>query len=159
MKYAFIDEMAGEGYWWLSVALACELLGVSRSGFYDWRARRTRPATAREREQLLLAAIVVEHIASKRRYGSPRIHAELQDQGWRVGVNRIARLMAREGIEGRSSRRRRRSLTGSTSTVRRSETGSTPSGAAPISLRWCRSRRRTPGCARRWPRPNLTGRS
>ncbi len=112
MKYAFIDEMAGKGYWWFSVALACELLGVSRSGFYDWRARRTRPATPGELEQqLLLAAIVVEHIASKRRYGSPRIHAELQDQGWQVGVNRIARLMAREGIEGRSSRRRRHSLT------------------------------------------------
>jgi transposase InsO family protein len=58
-----------------------------------------------------LAAIVVEHIASKRRYGSPRIHAELQDQGWRVGVNRIARLMAEQGIEGRSSRMRRHSLT------------------------------------------------
>ena len=112
MKFAFIDEMDGKGYWWFSVALACELLGVSRSGFYDWRARRTRPTTSGEREQqLLLAAIVVEHIASKRRYGSPRIHAELQDQGWRVGVNRIARLMAREGIEGRSSRMRRHSLT------------------------------------------------
>ncbi len=104
--------MDGEGYWWFSIVLACDLLGVSRSGFYDWRARRTRPATAAEREaRLLLAAIVVEHIASKRRYGSPRIHAELQEQGWQVGVNRIARLMAQEGIEGSSSRRRRHSLT------------------------------------------------
>jgi putative transposase len=102
--------MAGKGLWWFSVALACELLEVSRSGFYDWRARRQRPATPREREeQLLIAAITVEHIASNYRYGSPRIHAELVDQGWKVGVNRIARLMALHGLEGRSGRRRRHS--------------------------------------------------
>jgi putative transposase len=112
VKYAWIDEMAGKRLWWFSVALACELLGVSRSGLYDWRARRSRPATARQREQqLLVAAITVEHVASSYRYGSPRIHAELQAQGWRVGENRIARLMRGHGLEGRSGRRRRHSLT------------------------------------------------
>ena len=112
MKYAFIDKMAGKDLWWFSIALACELLGVSRSGFYDWRARQRRPATARERDQqLLLAAITVEHIASKKRYGSPRIHAELAAQGWRVGINRVARLMRLHGLEGRSGRLRRHSLT------------------------------------------------
>lgn len=112
MKYAWIDEMSGQELWWFSIALACELLEVSRSGFYDWRERRQRPATPRQREeQLLVAAITVEHIASKQRYGSPRIHAELVAQGWQVGVNRIARLMALHGLEGRSGRRRRHSLT------------------------------------------------
>ena len=112
MKYAWIDEMDGRDLWWFSIALACELLGVSRSGFYDWRERRQRPMTAREREQqLLIAAITVEHIASKKRYGSPRIHAELAAQGWRVGVNRVARLMRLHGLEGRSGRLRRHSLT------------------------------------------------
>ena len=47
MKFAFIDETDRKGYWWFSVALACELLGVSTSGFYDWRARRTRPTPPR----------------------------------------------------------------------------------------------------------------
>jgi putative transposase len=112
VKYAWIDKMAGRGLWWFSVALACELLQVSRSGFYDWRARRQRPATPREREQqLLLAAITVEHIASKRRYGSPRIHAELVEKGWQIGVNRVARLMRLHGLEGRSGRLRRHNLT------------------------------------------------
>ena len=112
MKYAWIDEMDGRQLWWFSIALACELLEVSRSGFYDWRTRRTRPTTEREREQqLLLAAVTVEHIASKQRYGSPRIHAELQAQGWRIGVNRVARLMRLHGLEGRSGRLRRHSLT------------------------------------------------
>jgi putative transposase len=112
VKYAWIDKMASKPLWWFSIALACKLLEVSRSGFYDWRERRGRPATPRQREeQLLVAAITVEHIASGYRYGSPRIHAELVDQGWRVGVNRIARLMALHGLEGRSGRRRRHSLT------------------------------------------------
>lgn len=112
MKYAWIDKMDGKDLWWFSIALACELLAVSRSGFYDWRARRARPASAYEREQqLLLAAITVEHIACKGRYGSPRIHAELQAQGWRVGVNRVARLMQLHGLEGRCGRLRRHSLT------------------------------------------------
>ena len=112
MKYAWIDKMDAEERWWFSIQLACELLEVSRSGFYDWRARQSRPATEAEREeQLLVAAITVEHIASKQRYGSPRIHAELIDQGWRVGVNRIARLMRLHGLEGRSGRRRRHNLT------------------------------------------------
>jgi putative transposase len=97
---------------WAAWALACELLEVSRSGFYDWQARRSRPATPAEREQqLLVAAITVEHIASKQRYGSPRIHAELIAQGWRVGVNRIARLMRLDGLKGRSGRLRRHNLT------------------------------------------------
>jgi putative transposase len=112
VKYAWIDEMDGRRLWWFSIALACKLLEVSRSGFYDWRARRGRPATASQREeQLLVAAITVEHIASSYRYGSPRVHAELVDQGWQIGVNRVARLMAAHGLEGRSGRRRRHNLT------------------------------------------------
>jgi putative transposase len=95
-----------------SIALACELLEVSRSGFCDWRARRSRAMPDAEREQrLLVAAITVEHIASGYHYGSPQIHAELQDQGWQIGVNRVARLMALHGLEGCSGRRRRHRLT------------------------------------------------
>ena len=112
MKYAWIDEMAGKQLWWFSVALACDLLGVSRSGFYDWRARRGAPASAYQREQqVLLAAIVVAHRSSGRRYGSPRIHADLVEAGWQVGVNRVARLMRTHGIAGRSGRIRRHHLT------------------------------------------------
>lgn len=112
MKYAWIEKMHAKDLWWFSIAVACELLEVSRSGFYDWRARRgRRPTTAEREQQLLVAAITVEHIASKGRYGSPRIHAELVDQGWQIGVNRVARLMAAHGLQGRSGRRRRHHLT------------------------------------------------
>lgn len=112
MKYAWIDRMDRKDLWWFSIALACELLEVSRSGFYDWRARRGRRLTPAQREErLLVAAITVEHIASKERYGSPRIHAELVDQGWQIGENRVARLMRVHGLQGRSGRLRRHNLT------------------------------------------------
>ena len=33
------------------------------------------------------------HADSRRRYGSPRVHASLRAEGKRVGCNRVARLM------------------------------------------------------------------
>ena len=41
------------------------------------------------------------------RYGSPRVHAELVDDGWRVSVNTVAASMARQGLQARPKRRRR----------------------------------------------------
>lgn len=112
MKFAWIDQMAErkadadhDELWWFSIALACEVLEVSTSGFYDWRARRDGPPTAREREQAeLLAEIRTIHKASNGAYGSPRVYAELRDKGWVLGENRVARVMAAHGIQGRSGR-------------------------------------------------------
>lgn len=106
MKFAWIDEQAERDPWWFSIALACEVLGVSTSGFYDWRARRDAPPTPREREQdHLLADIRRFHKASKGAYGSPRILADLREEGWVVNHKRVARLMAAHGIQGRSGRK------------------------------------------------------
>ncbi len=72
----------------------CEALGVSTSGYYDWI---DRPASARSiRHRELSEKTRSIHQASKRIYGSPRIHAELQDQGEVVGRNNIAMLMQRQ---------------------------------------------------------------
>lgn len=119
MKYAWIHEMDvrrsdddDDGLWWFSVSLACDVLQVSTSGFYDWRDRRDALPTDREREQAkLVAEIKAIHEASRGRYGSPRVFAELRDRGWIVGENRVARLMAAHGIRGRSGRRRRHHTT------------------------------------------------
>ena len=46
------------------------------------------------------------HAGSDGKYGSPRIYAELQDQGVRASRGRVARLMAASGIVGRRGRRR-----------------------------------------------------
>ena len=79
----------------------CAFYGVSKSGYYKWRQRK--PSARDKEDQLLLEKIQVIHRRSRRTYGSPRIHAELQDQGHRVGRNRVARLMQIDGIRGRSA--------------------------------------------------------
>jgi putative transposase len=47
----------------------------------------------------------VLHADSRRRYGSPRVHATLQAEGSPAGRNRVARLMRRHGIRARCRRR------------------------------------------------------
>jgi len=48
------------------------------------------------------------HQASRGTYGSPRVHAELQCDGDRVGENRVARIMRNHSIQARTKRRFRR---------------------------------------------------
>lgn len=85
----------------------CRELGVTRQGFYAWRARRDAPAGPRAAERARLgeeiSAIFFEH---KGRYGAPRVFVELRRRGFEVGVNRVAAIMAERGLVGRSGRRR-----------------------------------------------------
>jgi putative transposase len=85
--------------------VACRVLGVSRSGYYDWLGR---PASTRAQEnELLLKHIEKIHDDSRRTYGSPRVHAELRlEHGLSVNLKRVARLMREAGIQGLYRRRR-----------------------------------------------------
>jgi len=76
----------------------CELLGVSRSGYYAWRDRG--PSARGRRDEELTEMIEQIHSDSRGTYGSPRIHAELKAAGEAVGQKRVARLMREAGIEG-----------------------------------------------------------
>ena len=85
------------------VAVMCEVLRVSRSGYYAWAER---PPSARDREDAEVTEAIREaHAASYGTYGAPRVHAELRAQGVRVGKKRVARLMRAAGITGVSRRR------------------------------------------------------
>jgi transposase InsO family protein len=110
VKYAFIRHHASEH----PVALACRVLGVSRSGYHAWLAR---PEGARaEADRELTAMVEHAHTASRRTYGAPRLHAELRDRGVRVGRKRVARLMRQAGLRGASHPRKRRRASPSTPT-------------------------------------------
>jgi putative transposase len=85
------------------VRLLCRTLVVSCAGFYAW-CRRGPSLRARE-DSVLKAKIRAAHAASGKRYGSPRIHADLKADDHRVGRNRVARLMREDGIEGQRKRR------------------------------------------------------
>jgi putative transposase len=102
VSYAFIrDHVAC-----FPVSVMCEVLEVSRSGYYDWAARPESTWAAADRA--LAAEIRTAHAASRGRYGSPRVHAELRAHGRRVGRKRIARLMRAMGLSAGRKRRFRR---------------------------------------------------
>jgi transposase InsO family protein len=86
-------------------AVACRALGVSQAWFYKWRHGDASVQHAR-REQLKVA---IRRLFAKRlgKYGSPRITADLRDEGWRVSENTVAKLMAELGLQARRERRRK----------------------------------------------------
>ena len=83
---------------------ACRALGVSQAWFYKWRHGDASPRRAR-RQQLRIAIrrLFAAHRGS---YGSPRITADLRDEGWSVSVNTVATIMAEQGLRARPKRRR-----------------------------------------------------
>lgn len=84
------------------IRMMCRCLSVSASGFYAWRKRG--PSEHARRDDELREKIKTIHVESRKTYGSPRIHAELAEDGFEVGRKRVARLMAEEGIVGRRKR-------------------------------------------------------
>jgi putative transposase len=85
------------------VATQCRVLGVSPSGYYAWLDRG--PSARRVTDEALLKCIRTIHSVSRGTYGAPRIHAELVDEGWRIGRKRVARLMREAGLCGVSRRK------------------------------------------------------
>lgn len=80
------------------VAWLCEALLVSRSGYYDWKRRRSKPGAREAENTLLRGRIREEFVRSRQTYGSPRIAHALGCPGKR---NRIARLMRLERLYAR----------------------------------------------------------
>jgi putative transposase len=85
------------------IATMCQLLGVSASGYYAW-SRRPTSAHARRDEQLRVR-IRASFEASKQRYGSPRIHRDLLEEGERVSRKRVIRLMQEDDLVARRRKR------------------------------------------------------
>jgi len=99
MRYACIQRQRGE----FEVLLMCRVLEVTRSGFYAWL--KSVPSARARTEERLRGEVRAIHKMSGGSYGSPRIHAELQVRGQRVGRKRVARLMSQEGLRGKKRRR------------------------------------------------------
>jgi transposase InsO family protein len=98
VKFAFIQAEKAV----FPVTVLCRVLGVSRAGFY---AAQRRPVAARVIDDARLAVqIAAIHRASRRCYGSPRVHAELQAGGQGTSRKRVARLMRRAGLAARRRR-------------------------------------------------------
>jgi putative transposase len=88
-----------------NIGMLCELLGVSRSGYYRWQ--QPRP-TRRQREDTDLAAQIARfHRQSRGNYGAPRIVEDLREAGSPTSRRRCARLMKQLGVRGRKKHRRK----------------------------------------------------
>lgn len=99
MKYVFIQKHAGQH----GVVRLCSALGVSRGGYYSWLSRPESQRARKDRQ--LLPRIRAAFQESRRRYGSPRVHAELRDEGIGCGRHRVARLMREDRLQARPRRR------------------------------------------------------
>lgn len=87
-----------------SVKSMCQMLGVSRSGYYAWRSR---PDSQRgQANDRLLVRIREEYQLSRKTYGSPRISAALRKKGVTCSRKRVARLMRLDHIAARRVRKR-----------------------------------------------------
>lgn len=99
MKFDFIADSLKE----FPVEVCCEVLEVSRSGYY---AARQRPPSARERRREELAGQIQRvHAENRQVYGSPRVYKALVEEGVKVCRNTVADVMKEREIRAKVSRK------------------------------------------------------
>jgi putative transposase len=99
VKYAFVRAHRDAH----GIAALCRNLGVSRSGYYEWRERA--PSARSQQDAALLEEIKVLHQRCRGAYGAVKAWKQLHAQGVTVGKHRVARLRAQVGIEANRKRR------------------------------------------------------
>jgi transposase InsO family protein len=99
MRYRFVAAEQAS----YPVRLLCRVVGVAASGFYAWLRRG--PSQREQQDRSLADRIAAVFAASRRTYGSPRVHAELRAEGIRVSRKRVARLMREGGLAATIRRR------------------------------------------------------
>ena len=92
MKYAWIEAQAG----WQPIARLCKVLGVSRSGFLQWRHRE--PSDRELANRSLDAQVAVIHAEGKQGYGRIRVTQRLRQSGMRVGAERVRKSLRRQHL-------------------------------------------------------------
>lgn len=99
MKFAFVQEQKVA----FSVKQLCQVMGVSRSGFYAWK--REQPSERTAEDARLAVEIRKVHDGSRQTYGVRRVARELQCQGRKIGLRRVRKLMRGHGLMPRCKRR------------------------------------------------------
>jgi len=93
MRFAFVQEHCSH----IPAERLCHIMNVTSRGFRAWRSR---PASQRQREDMvLLAHIREQHHLSLGSYGRPRMTQELKEMGIQVGHRRVGRLMRDNGFK------------------------------------------------------------
>jgi putative transposase len=109
-KYAFIAaeyaaHKAAEVADAPSIATMCSWIGVSKSGYFEWKDRP--PSKTAERREVLKAKIRQIFDDNDGIYGYRRVHAELARQGVAASLELVRRLMRLLGLVPHQVRKRR----------------------------------------------------
>jgi len=99
VRFAFVKDNRSR----YPVAVLCDVLSVSRSGFYAW-AKRPESGRARRRAELV-EHVRAAHAQSRRTYGSPRVTQALKASGVKACENTVAKVMREEQIRSKVVRR------------------------------------------------------
>jgi putative transposase len=94
VRFGFIADHRGR----FPLSVLCDLLEVSRGGYYRWAVSQNRMGKRQEHRMRLLNQIRQVHQASGGVYGSPRVYHELKAQGVGVCENTVAKLMRQSAI-------------------------------------------------------------
>ena len=86
-----------------SIERMSKVFGVSRGGYYQFI--HANPSKRRQEDERLLTKITAIHTTSRQTYGSPRIHAELRDDGETCSRKRIAKIMHKAGVVAKMKKR------------------------------------------------------
>ena len=107
MRYAFIERH--RTVW--PILIQCEVLRVSRSGFYSWRKRP--PSATATRRAALTQEVREVHRLSRENYGAVRVHQALGQRGTKCDRKTVAKVMREAGIHSKTSRKFRVTTTDS----------------------------------------------
>ena len=93
MKFEFIEKNRRSH----DISLLCDLLRVSRSGYYAWRSR---PLSHHRQKDIQLMKVIKElHQGYRRTYGAARLHKEMRQRGFSCSRRRVNRLMREMGVK------------------------------------------------------------
>src|SRR5436309_703950 len=107
MRYAFIER---HRMMW-PIVIQCDVLQVSRSGFYSWRKRP--PSATAMRRAALTQEVREVHRISRENYGAVRVHRALGQRGTKCDRKTVAKVMREAGIRSKASRKFRVTTTDS----------------------------------------------
>jgi transposase InsO family protein len=132
--YPFIEAEKAQQH---SVKRACELLEVSRSAYYA--ARRDEPSDRERADAELAAQVKTVHEESRGRYGAPRVHAQLRNDGRWHSRKRVARLMRVQGLRGHAAKRWKRTTVPDPAAAARADRigRDFTTDASKANTRWC----------------------
>jgi putative transposase len=99
VKYAFVRAHQEQ----FPVTRMCQVLEISRSGYYEWRGRE--PSERSQRDEVLLTEIRKIHEQTKEAYGAIKTWQTLRQSGTICGKHRVARLRRLAAIEARRKRK------------------------------------------------------